>query len=788
MTQEATAQHAESESEASVQIVHVLMQFALAVRYRKGVVIIALAVSFLLCGLYYATATRRYGAKASLVLRISEDTQSPGMATQAGYQQSMLPTYQDLIKRSEVIKGAIDRIPREHRLDFARRPPDEWVRIIQSNLSVVNARRTNIVEVSYRSKDPNAAVTMVNAVVDSYKDFMEKTYKGTAGEIRDNLLRQKDKVDAKLAQKEAELCQARGKSRNLGIDPENKVLHPLMQRVVSLNERVLESEMHRRDLETRLNSLRSAVDHGEVLAQQVFALADLVNDEVLLQRLGQSTHDLDYRNDLMQSRINDLAELRERERHFGPANPMILELRGRIRETENVILGAEDQLKQQAARIQDSQLGPMLIEVVQQKLNSARELEASVKDDFDRAEEAVVNLTGQLAWLGKLERECNRLSEDRDMLRKQISEIDLEYEGQDVRAHIVDVPKVNDEPVSPKLAQTILVALVLGLGLGLAVVYVLDILDDRFRSMEEMQILLGVPVLTMVRELETREAVGIGALQAYVAPNATESEAFRTLRTALSLAEQDTHQIVISSPEPGDGKTTVLANLAVAVAQSGKKTLLIDADLRRPGLTALLGMRGIAGLSSVIRDEGDVVQTATMHIRASGLDGLDVLPAGPRPGNPAELLGSQRFSELLAWAESVYDQVFIDSPPTLATSDTAVIGRLVNGVMLVVQPSKNRRRAVIRSVESFARLKIPLLGLVVNRIGSEKDGGYYGYGGYYGDEYAYRYGEDLENDDEEPEFGEVAAVGGGVPFAQTVGHPHQDNAPPSRGIVPRRVA
>ena len=430
----------------------------------------------------------------------------------------------------------------------------------------------------------------------------------------------------------------------------------------------------------------------------------------------------------------------------------------------------------------------MLIDLLQQKLNFAWEDERSIQDDYAESERRAADLTSELAALEALRHERDLMRERLDLTFKQLSDLDAQDEGQDVRVHRVDFPKVDTNPVSPSLARTILIALASGLGIGLALVYALDTLDDRFRSMEEMQTLLGVPVLAVVRELESSENTGIEAVQTHVAPNASESEAFRTLRTALSLGEHDTHQLVISSPEPGDGKTTVLANLAVAVAQSGKKTLLIDADLRRPGLTAMMGMRGIAGISTVIRGEDDITQMAKEHIRPSGLQGLDVLASGPRPANPAELLGSQRFSELLAWAESVYDQIFIDSPPTLATSDTAVIGRLTNAVLLVVQPAKNHRRLVMRSVDSLAVHKIPLLGVVVNRVGSGKDGGYYGYGDYCGYGYAYKYSGDSEDGDDEIEP-DVAAVASTRVSSLGMNDPRRlDEAPPSSGIVPRRVA
>jgi Mrp family chromosome partitioning ATPase len=141
-----------------------------------------------------------------------------------------------------------------------------------------------------------------------------------------------------------------------------------------------------------------------------------------------------------------------------------------------------------------------------------------------------------------------------------------------------------------------------------------------------------------------------------------------------------------------------------------------------------MDMRGAEGLSTLICREGNLAVMAAATIRSSGIAELDVLPSGPRFSNPAELLAQPRLAELLAWAESVYDQVLIDSPPALATSDAAVIGRLVDGVVMVVRPEKNRRRHVLRAAESFSSLHIPLLGVVINQIEAEHRAGYYGYG------------------------------------------------------------
>ena len=323
------------------------------------------------------------------------------------------------------------------------------------------------------------------------------------------------------------------------------------------------------------------------------------------------------------------------------------------------------------------------------------------------------------------------------MVLERIKDIDLGEESGMVRTSVLSRPKVPLSPVWPHLITVGLFASMIGLAAGLGVVYVQDRLEDHFRSPEELRQQLGIPVLAMVQEFEPLPGAGVDALHVHACPKAAESEAFRTLRTALSFTRDGVRSLVVSSSEPGDGKTTVAANLATAYAQSGKRTLLIDADMRRPGLTPLLDLWGPRGLSAVLRQQTPIAEAIAANLQPSVLENLDVLPSGPRAANPTELLSAERFQELLAWAETSYDQILIDSPPALI-ADTAIIGRQADGVLLVVQPEKNPRRLVMRVAETFSTLQINVLGIVANRLSRDSGKGYYGYG--YG--YGYSYGHD----------------------------------------------
>ncbi|MEE9603048.1 MAG: polysaccharide biosynthesis tyrosine autokinase, partial [Thermoguttaceae bacterium] len=609
-------------------------------------------------------------------------------------------------------------------------------------------------------------------IVESYIEFLDKTHKGTLGEIRRILTEEKVELAGKLAEKERALADARHSFGDIGLRSGSRILSPAVQAVVFFNESLIKAQGRRAELEASRAAVMAAVRNGENLQQHVMALADVVGKERLLGSLGFGTRDSHMLADMERRLIEDRSLLRTMLDDLGPSHPAVISKTSNIRMAEQYLAGHQGRIKDRIAQIQNDQLGPLLVQMVQQRLDEAVQLEASLGVTLKDARAKAVALNGQLTKLESLEHDRQWLLNLRDALADRIANIELAHDGQEIRTALIGEPKVCQAPVCPSLSYVSLITMALSLALGLALVYVLDILDDRFRSVEELQGQLGLPVLAMVRQMNTTNGTGPAALQVCTAPTSAESEAFRTLRTALELADAEARRIVISSAQSGDGKTTVLANLAASYAQAGKKALLIDGDLRRPGMTTMMGMRGMDGLSGVIRGKGDVAEAAKAAIRASGVAGMDILSSGPRSARPAELLANPRFSELLSWAETVYEQIFIDSPPLLATSDTAVIGRLVDGVILVVQPDKNRRRLVMRTIETLTTLNIPLLGVVANCVGSNGDRGYYGYGQGYG--YGYEVSDEYGN--EEPTATE-----------QTDQQTGKKIAPPA-GTIPRRVA
>ncbi|MEN6459652.1 MAG: polysaccharide biosynthesis tyrosine autokinase [Thermoguttaceae bacterium] len=729
----------EFENRSGAELVHSVLRLVFAVRYRKNLVAAVMTAAALLGGLYYATATRYYAAKAQvLVTQPRSDHFDTSVTNEESVRQNIMPTYENIVRSAKVIEGAVNNLPAADRIDLGNLAKDHWAARVQANLAAKAIRSTNVLEISYRSRDPKVAVHVVRAVVQSYLDFMESMQRGTAGDISRMLTKERQTQAQQLQKKQEELLEARRRFADMGFRSDGKTLHPTVQRAVYFNDALIAAQKRRVEAEALLAGIQSAIQRKEDVGQYLMAVGNEVGRDLLMSNLGLTGRDGLSQANIEQNLLADRAQLQTVQQNLGPNHPEVQALAQRVRLTEQYLATTQQRLDERLAALGKGELGPWLSRLVQQKLEQSRREEQTLSSRFEEARTEAINLSGQLAQIEMLERDVKRLSDMNDVLLNQIAAIDLKQNGQEVRVAVIEEPTISAKPVSPRLSVVVVLVVLGGLGTAIGLVTLLDVLDDRFRSIEELQGRLGLPLLSMIQQLTPPEKTGPRALITHAAPTSVASESFRTLRTALSLTHPDARQIVVTSAEPGDGKTTTLANLAVCYAQASKRTLLIDADMRRPGLTGLMNMRGPQGLSEILRSDGDIAGCVKAHVRRSGIDGLDIIPSGPRPTDPAELLASPRFSQLLAWAETAYDLILIDSPPTLATTDTAIIGRLVDGVILVVQPTKNRRRLVTRVVERLELMKIPPLGVVVNRTGAEGDEGYYGYHSY---GYGYGYGD-----------------------------------------------
>ena len=729
MMEEPLAPQERASSESSSHIVHALLQFAMAIKHRKNIVILCVFVTLICGAFYYSTATRLYSAQAELVILASGDeTKTTGIATQGANGKNLMQTFERMITSSNVIEDAVERLGPKERIDLAEVPRSKWVLAIQKNLSAKSIYGTNNIEIQYLSRDPAAAVAVVNSVVEAYLNFMDLIHKRTSDELIHGLEEQQAELAKGIEAWQLLLSKKKAECGDyLSTNPDSKAEHPLFERLAAMEEEQRERGVERAEYQVKLESLQEAVARGDDLLPHIMDLEEDIGNEMLSSVLGISAQDKSKFAEIARKRTEDMGKLEAMLRHYGEQHPEVIALRASIHVAEDTLARRYQGSRQQLQGAERDELAQQLMGFLRQKVEGLARAEQKLAEESKYWQTQANGIFAEIAEIQRIEGQIEWGQELRDRLLNQLVSFQGAEAGPIIRAELVSDPVQATNPSSPSLRRTVMLALLAGLAMGLAAVYVLDTLDDRFRSVEELQAQVGVPVMAIIQEFRSRHTSGVESLQLVREPDALESEAFRTLRTSLALTHDQSRRMVVTSAEPGDGKSTVLANVAVAYANSGKRTLLIDADLRRPGLSTMLGIRGPAGLAAVLRSTAPIAEAMDGNIHETPVRGLDVLPAGPRPMNPTELLGSQRFADLLAWADGRYDYILIDSPPTLAASDTAVIGQLVDGVLMVVQPRKNQRRMVLRAAETFALLKIPLIGLVANRVGQSGASGYYGY-------------------------------------------------------------
>jgi polysaccharide biosynthesis transport protein len=313
---------------------------------------------------------------------------------------------------------------------------------------------------------------------------------------------------------------------------------------------------------------------------------------------------------------------------------------------------------------------------------------------------------------------------------------------------VVSPARTESVPIRPRPTMYLALGFLIGIFMGLAAAYTVDSLDRTVSTPEEMEEITGRPVIGIIPDLmrsgnsygayirrtlaKTPEENGTGNLQVWMLahPDSVAAEAFRSLRTSimLSRAGGGARTLLITSCVPGEGKTTLTSNLAAAFAQHSKRVIIVEADMRRPRMMHVLEVPSDIGLSNVLAANAPLEDAI---VRGAQLPTLDILPAGPQPPNPSELLGSAAFAELLQKLRSLYDLVLLDSPPALLVADPISISSLVDAVVWISRAGVVTRPYLGRANGMIDRNQMPVIGFVINGVSTSEAG--YGYGSYYMD-------------------------------------------------------
>ncbi len=401
---------------------------------------------------------------------------------------------------------------------------------------------------------------------------------------------------------------------------------------------------------------------------------------------------------------------------------------GAVGDTRVLRIAAVDIDPQRAADIANAFADAFITHRREEALERVVAAGTTLRARLDTLELQRVEVEADLAATDPQDPDYRGLVREQDTIENQIAQMSAQLnilEGSDLLIQdsgaVIRQASAPGSPEFPDPVEDGIMGVFVGLLLGIGLAFARDYMDDGVRSDTQARVATGDrPVLGFVPVLEN--ATKDGVLELLRDPASPGSEAIRTLRTNLRFASRKgpLRTVLVSSPLSGDGKSTIAANLAIAVAQSGSRVILIDADLRRPSLHTRFGVTNGVGLSTVLTGQHELGET----LMSVGVNGLRLVPAGVTPPNPAELLAGAQ--PVLTEAARVADMVIIDGPPLLAVADSLELAAIVDGVVMALAYGETRQRAIRESARRLRRVGGSLLGSVLNLAPGEV-GYYYGY-------------------------------------------------------------
>jgi polysaccharide biosynthesis transport protein len=595
---------------------------------------------------------------------------------------------------------------------------------------------TRLINISYKSTDPELATFIVNGVarvfVKANQEKRSKSSEGTSDYLQVKIADyqteiQKDEFKLVALERQAGILESGGDGKTVDKD-----------RLIGLSKTLLDAENTRKLAETDYNSIKSSPERIKALSDQKMS-QDLTTRNAGLQSFTNETN----------KRITELkVERQALLREYTPNSD-------EIKDKDNQIAELVGEVK----RIVDKNTS----DIESYRENQSTAILTNLKRDYERAkaneDKIRISYNQQYALAqGQNNADINiRILQERlktnkeflENLRVKDRENNVVAVGTDNNISVNDEAIQPDKPIGPRRLTTVLTALILSTLFGAGLALFLEYLDDTIHSTEEVESILGLPAIAAIPTIEAapkRRLLLVGGnedtdslvnseLLIYADSRSNLAEAYRQLRTSilLSTAGHAPKSLLVTSSLPAEGKTTTAVNTAISLAQTGAKVLVIDADMRRPRIHGIFGMSNANGLSTILSSEMNEAEIMKI-IQQEEKSKLFVLPSGPVPPNPAELIGSEQMVNLLKTLEGNFTHVVIDSPPVASFTDGVLIASMVDGVILIVQAGKNSRQVIKRSRQLLQDIGARIFGVVLNNVNLKSQGNYY-YQSYYHRDY-----------------------------------------------------
>jgi succinoglycan biosynthesis transport protein ExoP len=569
---------------------------------------------------------------------------------------------------------------------------------ILGRLTVTPVRNSRVFVLAFRSPDPTFAAVAVNAHASEYIAQSLEMRAAATQQMDKWLTASLEEQRRAVAESEARLQQYREANGTIASSERDNIV---VQKLSALNQSLVQARLERVNAEVDYKMLTEMSATGQPL--DAFP-AIMQNDNVKRLKAEVASR---------QTEVDRLAAL-----GAGDALPQMQAARRQLQT-------AKDGLQLEVNRI---------VTGVQTAYDTARARELELQRNLNAQQGETVGLSKRMIDYTALEREANSNRQLYESLLTRAKETGAASDYQGTNIQVLDKAVIPAAPVLPNTLRDLLVAAVGGMFLAVGLAFGSEYFDSRIKSPEEIKNHLGLPFLGLVPAVVTSAEGGeVPLLQADV-PVAF-SEAIRALRTAVlfSSADESAHTIVVTSTGPSEGKTVISSSLAITLAQAGQRTLVIDADMRRPRMHEALGRPQEPGLSNVLVGEATIAQAA----RSTSVANLSILAAGQIPPNPAELLGSKKYGELIAELKQKYDWIIIDAPPVMPVTDASIVANTAGGVVFVIGSEMTPRQTAATAIEQLRNANAKFVGAVLNRANITRHAYYYA--PYYRKEYAKYY-------------------------------------------------
>lgn len=567
----------------------------------------------------------------------------------------------------------------------------------QGGLTIAPIRASSLVDIRYRSPDPEYAAWAANEVANQYKLYTLESRLAASKEANSWLADQLKEQRAKVDTADRALQQYKETNNAASADDRQNIV---LQKLTAIQTQVVDA--------------RFELVGKHAAYQQYLALK---TENKPLDSLPAIVA-----NESIQTIKTNLATLRDDHAkltvQFGDKMPQVIASNARIKQ-------AEDELQAAMTNV---------VAALESDYRAAQQRVQSLEGSLNEQKGAAMGLDRKMMAYSQLDMDAKSERQLYEKLLEQLNEggVSGEFKGSNIQ--IVDAAETPQFPILPLVQRDLMMSAAGGLILALVLAFGFEYFDSRIKSPDEVKAHLELPFLGMIPAVTAQEAAGEAPMLQDSVPPAF-SEAIRALRTAIlfSSADEGSRSLVITSTGPHEGKTLVSSSLAITLAQAGQKTLVIDADMRRPRMHEALGRPQEPGLSNVLVGDTTLADAA----RPTTVANLTLLPAGHIPPNPAELLGSKKYEELLAELRKKYDWILIDAPPVMPVTDAALVAHTAGGVLFVVGSEMTPRQNAAAAIEQLKGASAKFVGVVLNRVHIERHSYYYSpyyrkeYGKYY---------------------------------------------------------